>query len=59
MAAMIVIGLLNFSVATDATRFFVSIAWISTIDVSIFIPLIVGSILFCAVLDWCTRKEKW
>lgn len=59
MAAMSVIALLIFFAANAVTRFCASIAWTITIDASIFIPLIVGSILFCAVLDWCTRKEKW
>lgn len=59
MAAMSATKLtVNFIVASGALHCCVPNVSTLTIDASIFIPLIVGSLLLCALLDWSTRHEK-
>ncbi len=58
LVAMIVLMLLNSSVVSDVMLFCVKNAMTPTIDGSIFILLIVGSLFLCALLDWVTRKER-
>lgn len=59
MAAMNAIRqITNLCPVSDANFFSVPIALIGMIAVSIFILLIVGSALLCALCDWSTRNEK-
>ena len=58
MVAMNVTKWLIYFAVNIVTPYYAPTVSTLTIDASIFIPLIVGAIVLCGILDWSTRNEK-